>query len=275
MADEEVADASYVNLIRKMELKPLTYRDVANDWEMNGNEWYHAMIAIEDLPIVLAIPNLKIYAWCRCKVVADDSSEGHFHWHGLVHFTEGKRESWRKKARRAGIKFSSPKNTFKKIICLDHAVGVLRYLTCGDGQRVGRRDGDGLVSHPHTHYARQAIDHRHLHARGKRCVEVRNDISDGIASFIDLNNKPNWSTQGLHDDETCVCDRGKIGKAKKADANEKRRNYYKTEAGIAMKKTYKEKAAIKRQLLNHLSMLNVSKKATLCHETIEKLVKLL
>ena len=71
MVDHEVVDASYINLIRKMELKPLTYHDVANDWEKNGNEWYHAMIAIEDLPIVLAIPNLNIYAWCRCKVVAD------------------------------------------------------------------------------------------------------------------------------------------------------------------------------------------------------------
>ena len=183
MAEEGVADASYVNLIRKMELKPLTYRDVANDWEANGNEWYHALIAIVDLPIVLAIPNFKIDAWCRCKVVADDGSEDHFHWHGLVHFTKCKLGSWKKKARRAGIKFSSPKNTFKKIICLDHAVGVLRYLTCGDGQRVGRRDAHGLVTHPHTHYVRQPIDSRHIHARSKRCVAVRNEISNGIATF--------------------------------------------------------------------------------------------
>ena len=42
-----------------------------------------------------------------------------------------------------------------------------------------------------------------------------------------------------------------------------------------MKKKYNERAAIKRQLLNHLSMLNVSKKAKLCNETISKLVKLL
>ena len=33
-------------------------------------------------------------------------------------------------------------------------------------------EGDGLVAHPHTHYARQLIDYRHLHACGKRCAEV-------------------------------------------------------------------------------------------------------
>ena len=275
MMVDEFNDASYAKLIQTMGLKPLTYQEVANDWSSNQNEWYHAMIAIQDLPIVLAIPNFKIYAWCRCKVVADDGSEDHFHWHGLVHFTKCKRESWRKKAKRAGIKFSSSKNTFKKIFCLDHAVGVLRYISCGDGQRVGRRDGDGLVTHPHTHYSRQPLESRHLHSRGKKCVEVRDEISNEIALLLDLSDKSGWTTVALHDDESCLCARGKIGKARKAAANEKRRNYYKTEAGIEMKKKYRERAAIKRQLINHLTMLNVSKKAKLCHETIEKLVKLL
>ena len=56
------------------------------------------------------------------------------------------------------IKFSSPNNTSEKIKCLDHAVGVLRYMACKDGQRVGRRDGDDLATHPHTHYAQHPID---------------------------------------------------------------------------------------------------------------------
>ena len=275
MAEHEFNDASYAKLIQSMKLKPLSYHDVANDWSKNTTEWYHAMIAIQDIPIVLAIPNFKIYAWCRCKVVADDGSEDHFHWHGLVHFTKCKKESWRKKAQRAGIKFSSHKNTFKRIICLDHAVGVLRYISCGDGQRVGRRDNDGLVTHPHTHYSRQPIDPRHLHARGKPCAEVRDEISKEISKRIDLSSKPNWTKEALHDDENCLCDRGKLGKERKAVANYKRKEYYKTEAGIAMKKMYKERAAIKRQLLNHLTMMNVSKKAKLCNETIDKLVKLL
>ena len=57
-------DEAYKKLIRDFELTPRTYKDVAEDWERNNTEWYHALIAIEDLPTVLAIPELKIYAWC-------------------------------------------------------------------------------------------------------------------------------------------------------------------------------------------------------------------
>jgi hypothetical protein len=270
---ENQEQESYKVLVKDME--PLSYKDVAEDWEKNHTEWYHALIAIVDLPIVLAIPDLKIYAWCRCKLVADDGSEAHFHWHGLVHFPKRKLQSWKMQCRRAGIKFSSSKNTFKKVICLDHAVGVLRYLGCKDGQRVGRRDGDGLVTHPHTHYSRQPIDASHRHERGKECVKVRDDISSKISHFLDLTTKSNWTNNELHDRETCLCSRGKIGKKKKSAANEKRRAYYKTDAGLETKRRYREKAAVKRQILNQLSMLNVSKKAHLCHEKIEHLVKML
>ena len=92
---------------------------------------------------------------------------------------------------------------------------------------------------------------------------------------MDITTRENWKTLALHDSEKCLCARGKIGKEKAAAANVKRRAYYKTDAGIATKKKYREKAAVKRQILNQLTMLNVSKKATLCHETIQKLVKLL
>ena len=269
MADNE----AYKTLLRTMQLKPLTYKEIANDWETRLDEWYHALIAIEDLPIVLAIPNFKVYAWCRCKLVADDGSEDHYHWHGLVHFPSGKLKSWRRQALRVGIKFISKKNTFKKIKCLDHAVGVLRYLACKDGQRVGRRDNDGLVTHPHTHYARQPITECHRHERGKICAEVRNEISENIASHLNLDEKPNWNPRNLHNVETCTCDRGVIGKKKKEEANVKRRAFYKTEAGIAIKKEYKEKARIKRMILNQLAELNVSTKAHLQLETIENLVK--
>ena len=135
---EDKEQESYKVLVKDME--PLSYKDVAEDWEKNSDQWFHALVAIVDLPIILAIPDLKIYAWCRCKVVADDASEAHFHWHGLVHFPNRKMQSWKMQCRRAGVKFASTKNTFKKVICLDHAVGVLRYMACKDGQRVGRRD---------------------------------------------------------------------------------------------------------------------------------------
>ena len=57
MADDE----AYKTLLRSMQLAPLTYKDVADDWDTRADEWYHALIAIEDLPIVLAIPNLNVY----------------------------------------------------------------------------------------------------------------------------------------------------------------------------------------------------------------------
>ena len=270
---EDAEQESYKLLVK--DIQPLSYKDVAEDWEKNPKEWYHALITITDLPILLAIPDLKIYAWCRCKLVADDDSEAHFHWHGLVHFPKRKLQSWKMQCRRAGVKFSSPKNTFKKVICLDHAVGVLRYMACKDGQRVGRRDKDGLVTHPHTHYARQPIDPSHRHERGKVCGNVRDEISSNISQFIDLTAKSNWSNDELHDKETCLCSRGKIGKEKRAAANERRRAYYKTDAGLETKRRYREKAAVKRKILNELSMLNVSKKAHLCHEKIENLIKML
>ena len=53
-------DEAYKKLIRDHGLTTLSYKDVAEDWERNNKEWYHALIAIEDLPIVLAIPELKI-----------------------------------------------------------------------------------------------------------------------------------------------------------------------------------------------------------------------
>ena len=46
---------------------------------------------------------------------------------------------------------------FKKIKCLDYTVGVVRYLTCKDIQKVGRRDNDGIVTHPHTHYSQNQL----------------------------------------------------------------------------------------------------------------------
>ena len=266
-------DAGYKKLLRDMQLEPLTYKDIADDWEANSTEWYHAIIAIADLPIVLAIPNLRIYAWCRCKLVADNGSEAHFHWHGLVHFTRSKLSCWKTQSRRCGIRFTSSKNTFKKIKCLDHAVGVLRYFACKDGQKVGRRDNDGLVTHPYTHYSRQPIEEKHRHQRGKHCPEVRDEISEGIAMDMNLESKENWDEHNLHDVKTCLCDREEVEKAKRDVANEKRRAFYKTTTGQEIKKKYREKAAIKRNILNQLSELNVSKKAELSLERIAHLIQ--
>ena len=104
---------------------------------------------------------------------------------------------------------------------------------------------------------------------------VRDEISSEISAHLDLSKKLNWSKLALHDDEKCRCDRGAIGQKQRKEANEKRRAYYQTPAGIAMKKKYKEKADVKREILKHLGMIHVSKKASLTHEKLEKLVKIL
>ena len=79
-------DSEYKELLSSLKLEPKTYKCAANDWKAKQDEWYHALISIDDLSTILAIPDLKNYAWCRCKLVASDKSEDHFHWHGLVHF---------------------------------------------------------------------------------------------------------------------------------------------------------------------------------------------
>ena len=104
---------------------------------------------------------------------------------------------------------------------------------------------------------------------------VRDEISSKISNFIDLTAKSNWTNDELHDKETCLCSRGMIGKQKRAIANEKRRAYYKTDGCLETKRKYREKAKVKREILNQLSMLNLSKKAHLCHEKIENLIKML
>ena len=85
----------------------------------------------------------------------------------------------------------------------------------------------------------------------------------------------NWIVHELHNSEACLCSRGKKCTEERAAVNEKRRAYYKNGAGLQMKKAYPEKVNVRRHILNQLTMLDVSKKAHLCHETREKLVKML
>ena len=52
----------------------------------------------------------------------------------------------------------------------------------------------------------------------------------------------------LPDVKSCACDCGSIGKKRRKDANEKRKAFYKTEKGIAIKQMYKERIAMKKKL---------------------------
>ena len=44
-----------------LQFEPKTYHYLAEDLEVQEQKWYHAFISIEDLPIILAIPCMKIY----------------------------------------------------------------------------------------------------------------------------------------------------------------------------------------------------------------------
>ena len=52
-------DTEYKQLLKSMQLESKTYKGIADDWDVKLEERFHALISIEDLPIILAIPDLK------------------------------------------------------------------------------------------------------------------------------------------------------------------------------------------------------------------------
>ena len=130
-------------------------------------------------------------------------------------------------------------------------------MACDQGQTKTRRDEDGLVSLHYTHYARQPISDYHSNSLGKSCEEVRSGISRLLSKHIDFSKTENWTWLNLHGAKKCKCARGDIGRKKIKDANEKRRAFYKTAKGIAVKKAYKEKAAKKRQIIYRIVRIKI------------------
>ena len=263
---------------------PASNEEIANCLMEKGiKQMYHALVNEADIAFLFAIPNLKIFWCCRCHLVAEDGSTAHEHLHALVQYQKGTHLAFKKRMQRAKQRFHS-KTTFKPIRCPDHAVGVLRYITCADGQRGTRRDADGLISMPHTHYCRSVNDLTLLHSRNKKkvggCSSIRRDIQENL--WTNLSDK--WLAENvsgddeyaLHHQETCTCDYGKIGKARKAAANKKRKEFYETEEGEQTKKWYREEARKKHNLIRELRRLkNCSNEAELSKENIARLIAML
>ena len=174
-----------------------------------------------------------------------------------------------------------PKTTFKRILCPDHAVGVLRYITCQDGQRTTRRNGDGLQGAPHTHYRRSVHGSWLLHKRSEKqllgCADVRLGILRNLRKNLDeewLKSNVSGHPHHLHHHETCLCEFGKIGREKKAAANQKRRDFYKTEQGQDIKKMYKDRAQNKKDIIKLVMDLKTGNNlAEMEKETILNLLK--
>ena len=225
----------YSEILKNANFTPSSYQEIAESLMENGiRQMYHALVNEADILTLFSIPNLKIFWVCRCHHVADDKSTAHEHLHALVQYQNKKtHRAFKDRLKRAG-QYLHPKTTFKRILCPDHAVGVLRYITCRDGQRATRRDGDGLMGSPHTHYRRSVFGRHLLHRRNAKQILGCKDIRVAIMTQISKHLSKEWKTKYvsghyhyLHHHKTCLCDFGKMGKAKKKAANEKRREFTK------------------------------------------------
>ncbi|CAH1109023.1 unnamed protein product [Psylliodes chrysocephalus] len=108
-------------------------------------------------------------------------------------------------------------------MCLDHAVGVLRYITCADGQKPLRRDGDGLRGTPHSYYDRRVLKQDWLHSRGKQCCLVCTEISELASEASEgVTDLEKYTLEKeLHNKSTCGYDRGDEGIRRREKANER------------------------------------------------------
>ena len=256
----KINDREYCEILKNVNFTPSSYQEVAESLMENGiQQMYHALVNEADILTLFSIPNLKIFWICRCHHVADNQSTAHEHLHALVQYQNKKtHRAFKDRLKRAG-QLLHPKTTFKKIICPDHAVGVLRYITCRDGQRAARRNADGLMGSPHTHYKRSVFGRNLLHRRNAKqilgCKDIRLTILREVSKHLNKEWKAKYVSghyHHLHHHETCLCEFGKIGKERKKVANEKRREFYKTEEGERVKNRYKETAKTRDKLIETL-----------------------
>lgn len=266
---------SFYELLKQFEISPVSLSQVGVDYTSKvGNQWFHLLATESDFAVLMAEPSIKWYSLCRCHMVVEiDGSTAHEHLHALIRFEGSTVLGYKKRLQRANQKLSS-KTNLKKILCLDHAVGVLRYICCADGQKFTRRGPDGLMGAPHTHYCRSVWNMEWLHPRGRNCSDVRDQISSLTGSLLNLE-KLGFKSDALHKHETCQCARGAIGMQKREETRLKRQTFYQTEEGKSTKKKYQEKALLKRKLIEEISKMTLTKRACLQRESIVKLLDML
>ena len=236
---------AYYKIINAHGWKPQSYREIADSLMKNGvKQMFHAIVNEDDIQFLFSIPNLDIFWCCRCHLVAKDGSTAHEHLHALVQYRKGTHLALKKRMQRAKQRFHF-KTTFKKILCADHAVGVLRYICCKDDKRQRRRDVDGLSYKPHTHYCRSVYNSFMLHSRNQKqdggCSYWRREITYKIwLALSDQWLAENVSGDGeykLHHQGTCHCKNGDIGKNKKAAANQKKEGFLQNRRRTSSKET--------------------------------------
>ena len=203
-------NSTYRKYLKAFNFSPATYAEIAIHLEKYGVKgMYHVQVNEVDIVTVLSpTPQIKIFWCCRCYRVRGDGSAENEHWHALVHF-----EDDRSRIALMGKVSSHPTSAFKKILCPDQALGVLKYICC-------KSDRGIPVVVPHTHYAR-SVDNklRLLHTRGVHCANIRGEIYDAVTLHV----SPAWLKENnylgvsqekkeLHNREICRCRRGKIFK---------------------------------------------------------------
>ena len=103
------------------------------------------------------------------------------------------------------------KNTFKRIIFLDHAIGLLRYVACSQG-KVSRRGADGLLlPQRYTHFVRQPISQHIDIEKEKNALWLEIGYQLKLHDIWMWKKQTNWNAATLHGVKECVCDRGGIG----------------------------------------------------------------
>ena len=271
----------FTKLLQDVNFKPAHWEKIAGYLMQKGvNQMYHALVHEDDIVNLFTNSNLTIFWSCRCHHVAADCSSSHEHLHALVQYKKGTHRAYKDRMRRNGQRFHS-KTTFKPIKCPDHAVGVLRYICCKDGQRATRRNADGLMGAPHTHYRRCVNGRWLLHKRSEKeflgCGGVRLSILMHIKKNLDeewLKENVSGHPHHLHHHKTCLCDYGMVGIAKKKAANKERSDFYKTERGQNIKNMYKNRAADRKDLIERVMKLQTGNNlAEMEKETILNLLK--
>ena len=267
---------TYYDNLREFNFSASSFDEIATCLMVHGlTEMYHVTANEDDILPVLAIPNFKIFWCCRCRLVTDDGSSGDEQWHALVQFEAGHTlQGYKKRLQRAKHQLHR-KTTFKRIVCVDHVVEVLRHICCKAGQRQTK------MGAPHIHYDCSVFKNHLLHdAQGKQCVTTRDEICAGLTLHLSTewlreNQCAGQNSKDLHDFNTCLCDRGKRKLEGKKIANERRRNFYKTDEGKAVKTKYRQKNVMKRKLIAEISKVAMSKKAELNRESILTLLNML
>lgn len=250
--------------------------ELSKTYDNNTWQWFHAMIADGNLIEFITSGIFKYVAsLCRCKKILANPltktlSEGHFHTHLLVAI-ESKTAllSWKKLRRRHGLP-AFKKSTLKPILCKDHLCGVARYIACSDGQRIGKRDVDGIIQQPHTHYDRRVFNQFHIHQADPTgdCIYVRKNIEVMMKKGAVDPNKP------LHDYETCKCWFGKEAVTKRANYRKRQLEFNATAEGKEMKSKYAKKKEAKLQLTALLESMGKGVMSDLIQGQIKNLLKL-